>query len=155
MSYFFQWSFLKDFNIVIKEWISSAILFFSALEFPFSTRHIHRGASFSLWPSHFSLSVAICNCTCSSPVTYWTPSDMGNSSSCVIFFAFLYCSWVSCGTNTGVGYHFFFMWTTSCQNSSLLRFRLGQPGMVSFIASLNYASIFTSTRLYSIRGFYW
>ena len=32
---------------------SYAILFFGALDFTFTTRHIHNGVSFLLWPSHF------------------------------------------------------------------------------------------------------
>ena len=39
---------------------------------------------------------------CSSPVAYWTPTNLGGSASSVISFVFLYCSWGSCGKNTGV-----------------------------------------------------
>ena len=41
---------------------SYAILFFTALDFTFTTGHIHNWASFLLWPSYFILSGAISNC---------------------------------------------------------------------------------------------
>ena len=41
---------------------SYAVLFFTALDFTFTTRHIHNWASFLLWPNHFILSGAISNC---------------------------------------------------------------------------------------------
>ena len=41
---------------------SYAILFFTALDFTFTTRHIHSWASFPLWPGHFILPGAISNC---------------------------------------------------------------------------------------------
>ena len=53
---------------------------FTALHFTFPTRLIHSWLSFLLWPSHFILSGAVTNCPCS-PVAYWTPSDLGGSSS--------------------------------------------------------------------------
>ena len=39
---------------------------------------------------------------CSSPVAYCIPTNLGGSASSVISFAFLYCSWGSCGKNIGV-----------------------------------------------------
>ena len=39
-----------------------AVLFCTASDFTFTTRHIHSWASFPLWPSHFILSGAISNC---------------------------------------------------------------------------------------------
>ena len=41
---------------------SYAILFSTATDFTFTTRHIHNWASFLLWPSCFILSVSISNC---------------------------------------------------------------------------------------------
>ena len=41
---------------------SYAILFFTASDFTFSTRHIHNWASFLLWPSCLILSEAVNNC---------------------------------------------------------------------------------------------
>ena len=40
---------------------SYAILFFTASDFIFTTKHIHNWASFLLWPRHFILSGAISN----------------------------------------------------------------------------------------------
>ena len=41
---------------------SYAILFFTASDFTFTTRHIHNWALFPLWPSHFILFETINNC---------------------------------------------------------------------------------------------
>ena len=41
---------------------SHAILFFTALNFIFTTRHIHNWISFSFWPSYFIVSGANSNC---------------------------------------------------------------------------------------------
>ena len=57
----------------------------------FSTRHIHNWGSFLLWPSHFIISGAISIALCSSPVVYWTPSNLGgraSSSSVISFYLF-------------------------------------------------------------------
>ena len=55
----------------------------------------------------------------SSPVFYWILSNLGGSSSGVIFFFdFLYCPWGSSKKNTGVGCHLLLHWTMFCQNSS-------------------------------------
>ena len=40
--------------------VSSAILFFITSDFTFTTRHIHKWASFPLWPSCFILSLRNC-----------------------------------------------------------------------------------------------
>ena len=50
----------------------------------FTTRHIHNWTSFLLWPSHVILAGAIA--LCSSPVAYWTVSNLGGSSSGVTSF---------------------------------------------------------------------
>ena len=39
-----------------------AALFFTALDFPFTTRHIHSRRYFPLWPNHFIFSGVISNC---------------------------------------------------------------------------------------------
>ena len=52
-----------------------------------------------------------------SPVAYWAPTDLGSSSSSVLFFAFSYCSWGSQGKNTEVVCHCLLQWTTFCQPS--------------------------------------
>ena len=53
-----------------------AVLFFRALGFIFTTRHLHSWASFLLWPSHFILTGAITNFPPAFPSsildTFWT-----------------------------------------------------------------------------------
>ena len=65
---------------------SSSLLFSIALDFIFTTRHVHNRKSFLFWASHFILSKAISYSPPSSPVAYCTPSDLGGSSSSVILF---------------------------------------------------------------------
>ena len=72
-----------------------AILFFTALEFTFTDRHIHNKISFLHWPSCFGpaasflLELLVIG-LCSSPVAYWIPSNLGwgwgGSSSGIVFF---------------------------------------------------------------------
>ena len=64
---------------------------------------------------------------CSSRVTFWTPSDLGSSSSNVVYFPFSCCSWSSPGKNNGVDCHVLLKWAAFCQNSSLLPVHLGCP----------------------------
>ena len=52
-------------------------------------------------------------------------------------FDFSYCSWDSCGRNTGVVCHSLLQWTTFCQNSSLWPVHLGWPCTAWLIASLS------------------
>jgi len=62
---------------------SYAILFFTALDFAFTTRHIHNWAVFLLWLSLFIPSGAI---SLLFSVAYWTLTDLGGSSFSVISF---------------------------------------------------------------------
>ena len=62
---------------------------------------------------------------------------------------------LSLGKNTGVGWHFLLQWTMFCQNSSLWPLLLGLPCTAWLIASLSYASPFTMTRLWSMKGKQW
>ena len=80
---------------------SYAILFFTAYDFSFTTRHTHM-ASFLLWPSS---SFFIEPFICSSPVTYWTPTDLGVHLSMSYLFAFSYCLQGSWGKSTEVVFH--------------------------------------------------
>ena len=117
---------------------SYVILFFRAMDYTLTTRHIHSWASFPLWPSCFILTGAIGKC----PLLF-SSSNIGHLLtwgalvlvSC--FFTFLNCSWGSPGKNTGVGCHFFLPWTMSCQNSSLWPVCLGWPCTAWIIASLS------------------
>jgi len=52
-----------------------------------------------------------------SPVTYWVPTNLGNSSFSVLSFCLSYCSWGSQGKNTEVVCHSLLQWTTFCQTS--------------------------------------
>ena len=88
----------------------------------------------------------------SSAVTYWTPSYLGGLSSGVISFYFSFCSWSSLSKNTGVVSHSLFQWTTFWQNSPLWPICLGWPCMAWLIAPLSYASLSTTTRLWSMKG---
>ena len=65
---------------------SYAMLFFTALDFIFTTRHIHNWTSFRFSPAtSFCLELLVIALN-SSPVAYWMPSDLGGSSSSVISF---------------------------------------------------------------------
>ena len=100
----------------------------------------------------FSSILYIVIALCSSPRAYWTPSYTRGSSSSVIIFAFSYWSWDSGGKNTGVVCRCLFKWFTFCQDSPWWPFRLGWPCTVWLIAALIYASPFTRTRLWPIKG---
>ena len=54
----------------------------------------------------------------SSPVAYWTPTNLGAYLPVSYIFAFLDCSWGSWGKNNEVVCHSILQWTTFCQNSS-------------------------------------
>ena len=132
------------------------MLFFSALDFHFTTRHVYNWASFSLWSSSFILSGAISNCPPHFPSsildTFWPWEGGWSHLSVTYLFAFSYCPWGSLGKNSVVGCHFLPQWTTFCQNSSLWPVHLGWPCTAWLIASLSYASPFTTTKLWPIKG---
>ena len=74
----------------------------------------------------------------SSPVAYWSPTDLGSSSFSIILFVFSYWSWASQGKNTEVVCHSLLQWTTFCQNSPPWPFRLGWPLTAWLIVSSSY-----------------
>ena len=121
---------------------SYAILFFTASDFIFTTKHIHNRPSFLLWPSCFILSGVISNCPLLFLSSVWA----------YLLFAFPYCSWSSHGKNTRVRCHFLLQWTMICLNSPLWPICLGWPSMACLIASLGYTSSFAMTRLWSMKG---
>ena len=89
---------------------------------------------------------------CSSPVAYWTPSDLGNSSFIFIYFCpFIQFIRFSCQV-TGMFCHSLLQWITFCQNSLLCLVHLGWPYMAWLIASLSYAIPFTMRRQWSMKG---
>ena len=89
---------------------------------------------------------------CSSPVPQWTPSHLGIPLPVSCLFAFntvrevlpaRILEWFAIFSSNGP--HFF-------QNSSFWPFCLGWPCTVWLIASLSYASPFSTTRLWSMKG---
>ena len=70
-----------------------------------------------------------------SPVAYWTPTDLGSSSSSILSFCLSYCSWGSQGKNTEVVCYSLLQWTTFYQTSPPWPDRLGWPhrAWLSFI----------------------
>ena len=94
----------------------------------------------------------------SSTVAYWTPSDLGDSSFSVISFCPFIQFLRSHSKYTGVVCHFLLQWITFCQSSPLWPIYLGsytttQHGYIAtwLIASLSYASPFTTTRQWSVK----
>ena len=89
------------------------MLFFTASDFTFSTTHIHNWGSFLLWPNLFFFLELLVIALCSSPVAYYTLSDMVGSSSSVISFCLFILLTGSCSKKTGVGCHILLQWTMS------------------------------------------
>ena len=114
---------------------SYAVLFFTASDSTFTTRHIHTWVFFPLWPSCFILPGAISNFPLL--LLYWTPSHLGAHLPASYLFAFSYCPWGSSGRNTGMSCNFLLPWILFFQNSSLWPFHLGWPCMAWLIASLS------------------
>ena len=73
---------------------------YCSLQMTCTTRHIVNTVSFPPWPSRFICLDLLPIALCSSPVAYWTPSDLGGSSRGITSekFPFLLCymksSWV-------------------------------------------------------------
>ena len=128
------------------------MLFFTASDFTFTTRHICNWASFPLWPRCFILSGAISNCPPLFQVAYWTPSNLGSHLPVSYLFAFSYCSWGSHSKNTEVVCHSLLQRTMFCQNSSLWPVHHRWPHTPWLISSMSYTSPFTTTRLWSMKG---
>ena len=106
---------------------SYAILFFTTSDFTFTTRHIHNWVSFPLWPSASLILELLVISLCSSPVSYWTFSDLGRLIfQCHIFLHF-HTGHGFPDKHTGVVCHFLIQWTIFCQNSSLWPSILGSP----------------------------
>ena len=121
------------------------MLFFTASDFTFTTRHIHNWASFLPWPTLFILSGTISLLCPSSILDTYQPG--GLIFWCHIFLLFHIVSQSSRSKNTGVVCHSLLQWTTFCQNSPLCPICRGGPCTAWLIASLNY------TRLWSTWSF--
>ena len=89
---------------------------------------------------------------CSSPVTYWTVSELEDSSSGVLSFCLFIIFKKFSGKNTGMHCYFFLQWTMFCQNSSLWPTYLEWHCIAWLIASLSYVSQFAKTRLWFMKG---
>ena len=128
---------------------SYVILFYTALDFTFTTRHIYRWMSFLLWPSLFILSGTISNFPLlfSSRILgsfqHWELVSVVISF--CIFTLFMWFSWQEHWSELLFPLH------TFCLKSSLLLAHLGWPCIERLIASLSYTSPFTTTRLWSMK----
>ena len=80
----------------------------------------------------------------SSPVAYWTPTDLGVHLSVSYLFAFSCCSWGSQGKNNEVVCHYLLQWTRFCQNSPPWPICFQWPYTTWLIVFLSY------TRLWSM-----
>ena len=81
----------------------------------------------------------------SSPVAYWTPTDLdGSSFSAISFLFFSYCSWGSQGKNADVVCHCLPQWTTFRQNSPPWFVHVGWPDMAWLIQAVTHALILVS-----------
>ena len=89
---------------------SCAVLFFTTWDFTFTIRRIHNLALFLLWPSLIILSGVML----SSPVAYWTPTDLEAHLLVWYLFSFSCCSWGSQGKNTEVVCLSLLQWTMFC-----------------------------------------
>ena len=126
---------------------SYLVLFFTASDFTFTTRHIHTWASFPLWPSHFILSGAIIDCPLLFPSSILDILQSGGVHLLVSYpFAFLYYSKCSHSKNSGMVCHLLLQWTTFCQNSPLWPIHLEWPSTAWLITWLSYTSSFTMTK---------
>ena len=127
------------------------MLFFRASDLTFTSRHLHSWASFALWPSSFIFPGAISNCPplfhSSMLGTFWPGEFFFQcdifSSSCTVHgvLAAGILEWL----------HF-----PPPENHILSEFtgtlHLGWPWMAWLIASLNYASPLTTSRLWYMKG---
>ena len=134
---------------------SYAILFFTISEFSFITRCIHNWVSFLFWPSHFILSLLVTAFQLS-PVAYWTPSDLEDSSSTVIYFClfilFMGFSWQKYCISFPFPPPVNHVLNHILSYSPLWPVCLEWPCMACLVASVSYADPFTMIRLWSING---
>ena len=94
-----------------------------------------------------------------SPVAYWTSSSLRGSSTSIISFhisiLFMKEQYSCRGSNiknAGVGCHSFLQWILVCQKSLLWPVHLEWPCIAWLTAPLSYASPFTLTRLWFMKG---
>ena len=131
---------------------SSAISFFTALDFTFTTRHIHNWASFSLWSSCFILSGAISNCPLLFPSSILDTFQLGG----LIFWCHTFLSF---RTVHEVLLARILEWFTTSSSRGphfvrTLHYDLSVLGGPAWCGSLRYTSPFPRTSLWWWRGFY-
>ena len=81
---------------------SCPILFFTALDFTFITRHIHTCTSFPLWPGHFILSRTVSSCPPFFPSSILDTFQPGGLIfRCHIFLPFYTVHWILTATILG------------------------------------------------------
>ena len=129
--------------------LCSIVLYIS--DFTFTTRHVQNWACFRFGPwSSFFLELFV-TALSSTPVTYWTPSDLGK----LIFWwhnFFLFYSVAGFSRKIiGVGCHSLLQWTTFCQNFQLWPVCHGWASMAWVIALSSYISHLATTRLQSMK----
>ena len=86
------------------------------------------------------------------PVTYWKPSDLGDSSFGVTYFWHFIQFMRFSQQVYGVFCYSFHQWITVCQNTLLWPIGLGWPCTTWLIASFSYTSPFTTMRQRSMKG---
>ena len=118
---------------------SYAILFFTAADFTFTTRHSHTWTLFPLWLSLFILSEAISPLFSSSILDTYQPGGVHLSVS------YLFCVFIlfvgSSRQEYSSGLPSIPQWTTFCQNSPPWPVCLGWPNMAWLIVSLSYTRL--------------
>ena len=100
-----------------------AILFFTASDYSFTTKHVHNWALFLLWLCLFILSEVISSFFLSSIIGHLPAWGVDLLVS--YLFAFSCCSLGSQSKNTEVVCHSLLQWTTFCQNSPTWPIHLG------------------------------
>ena len=115
--------------------------------------HLWLGVMFLFWPSHLILSGAISNYPLHFPSsildTFW-PGRLSFWHH--IFLPFHAVHGILQARILASFCYFHFQRTTFCQNSSLWPIHLGWPCTAWLITSLSYISPFTTTRLWSMKG---
>ena len=114
--------------------LGSHAVFFTALHFTFTTRHIRQlGIISALAQPLHTFWIFLC----SSPVAYWTPTNVGSSSFSVMYFCLFILFMVSQGKNAKVACYSLLQWIMFCQNCLPWPIRLWWSYMAWLIISLN------------------
>ena len=127
----------------------SYVIFFTALDFTFTPWHICNWVHFCFGPAFsFFLEIFLC----SPVVVYWIPADLGGRVIfwCHIFLPFHTFHGVLMARILEWFCHSLLQWTMVCQRSSLQHIHFRWLFKEWLIASLSYASPFTTTRLWSM-----